>query len=250
MGLQNHSKYKGATRPVENISFYDAIQFCNRLSLHYDLLPFYNIQITEPFQQKYTDASKYIRPDHIENVILNFDANGYRLPFEQEWEIAVRGDISEEETRAKSRKKNSTIDLKEYFLNPQPKDGRLFSGEQQELDWNAYGWFSQKTGTRPVGLLEPIGKGLYDAIGNVFEWCYDTYVSYSNQIEEVQLRLRSEKITIFQKQLVTLNTKEDLRTIRGGSWSLSQAFAHPSARFAQPSKRKSSSIGMRLVRNG
>ena len=249
MGLQNHSKYKGATRPVENISFYDAIQFCNRLSLYHDLLPYYSIQIAEEFEQKYTDSSKYILSDHIEDIILNTDANGYRLPFEQEWEVAVRGDISEEEMRALSRKRNSTIDLKEYFLNPKPKDGR-HSLEDQLLDWNAYGWFSQKTGTRPVGLLEPIGDGLYDAIGNVFEWCYDAYVSYSSQIEEVQLRLRNQKISIMQKQHISTQAKDDLRIVRGGSWSLSQAFAHPSARFAQPSKRKSSSIGMRLVRNG
>ena len=132
--------------------------------------------------------------------------------------------------------------------NPQIRDTVETSSEELS-HWSEYGWFSQHTGTRPIGLLHPLGIGIYDAIGNVFEWCYDFFEPYSQKIEERTVRYRNEKITILQVGQSFDSRTGTKRVLRGGSWSLSQTFSHPMIRFAQDPLRRSSSIGFRIVKN-
>ncbi|KXI43540.1 cytoplasmic protein, partial [Bacillus cereus] len=117
--------YKNSNKPVVNISWHDAITFCNSLSKTAGLTEFYSIQ------------------DDGKKVSCNLHSNGYRLPSEAEWQYACKADTP----------------------------GYTY-GELQKIAWyneNSNGQIQD------VGKKEPNAWGLYDMLGNVWEWCYDLY---------------------------------------------------------------------------
>ncbi len=129
--IHNPSRWKGAKLPVEQVSWFDAIRFCNALS------------VKDGFEEVYTI-------DGI-NVICDWDAVGYRLPTEAEWEYAARGgSLSESYDYAGS---NSIEDVAWYLNN----------GGMQ---------------THPVGMKKANELGVYDMSGNVLEWVWDWYGRY------------------------------------------------------------------------
>jgi formylglycine-generating enzyme required for sulfatase activity len=120
------SHFKGPRRPVEMVSWPDAALLCNERSRAEGLEPCYDEQ----------------------TGVCNFDAGGYRLPTEADWEYACR---------AGSRTS--------YYFGPDPRQlGR-------------YAWYKPNAAgtTQPVGQKEPNAWGLFDMLGNVAEWCNDVY---------------------------------------------------------------------------
>jgi formylglycine-generating enzyme required for sulfatase activity len=124
----NPSKHKGKNNPVERTQWTDAVRFCNRASERDGLTPCYNLETWE----------------------CNFEADGYRLPTEAEWEHACRAGS----TGAYS-----------------------FGDDPAELP--RYAWFRPHSQgkPRPLGQKPPNAWGLYEMHGNVWQWCNDWYAA-------------------------------------------------------------------------
>ena len=117
------SSFAGHKRPVEEVSWNDAVQFCNLLSEKSGLKSCYSVSDEE--------------------VAFNSQANGYRLPTDAEWEYACRA---------------GTRDVR--------------YGELGDIAWYKD---NSADKTHDVGLKAPNPWGLYDMLGNVWEWCWDVY---------------------------------------------------------------------------
>jgi len=156
--------------PVIIIDWYDMAKWCNARSEKEGLTPCYYTNAGLSAIYKIGEVSPYV----------NWDANGYRLPTEAEWEKAARGGASghrfpwaDTDTISQNRANYTGY---EPGCDPEnPNYGYVYDlscGQDPAFASQAYG-------TSPVGYFPPNGYGLYDMAGNVCNRCWDWYGPYS-----------------------------------------------------------------------
>jgi formylglycine-generating enzyme required for sulfatase activity len=157
MGSNPSHFNSGTTRPVEQVNWWDAVWFCNKLSKLVGLDTVYT----------YTGIYHYsgtFRWDTLTSVAIDYTKNGYRLPTEAEFEYAYRAGT-----------------MTDYYWGrnyPPPTTADTFA-----MDSNAVWYYNSPNGTQPVATKKPNAWGLYDMAGNVWEWCNDWLCDYSSSAQ-------------------------------------------------------------------
>jgi uncharacterized protein YjdB len=226
---------------VEGVTWFDAIEFCNRLSTRDGYTPVYTMTGRTP--------TGTAHPITNATVTANWDNNGYRLPTEAEWEYACRADTStpfniKNPTTSTWGMSYITTDWANFY--PWPYDGHDTEGENwwlaMTVPWLYFTPAGEDWGSD--GLDHANQWGLYNMHGNVSEWCWD-YFAYYPTAAQTDPRVSTQSLGNY-------------RIVRGGSWydepqlcrSGTRAGYGPGGRYLNDGYSNYPGLGFRLVRNG
>lgn len=139
-------------RPVEMVTWFDAVLYCNARSRR------------DGFDTVYSYLAVFGKPDmgciKLAELKIDYEKKGYRLPTEAEWEYACRAGTATEYYWGKN------------YLS-------LTDEDSLTIDSNAVWFHNSPLGTRPGATKKPNAWGIYDMAGNVWEWCNDYNGGYS-----------------------------------------------------------------------
>jgi len=152
---------QGEDHPVVDVSWFDALEYCNWRSLKEGLDPVYSIEGR--------------------SVSANFASNGYRLPTEAEWERACRAGTTAATAFGETLSFTQANVFGDYPFDPHAIDLMPVVG-----------------GTFPCGSYPPNAWGISDMHGNVAEWCWDRYGPYGIAAETDPVGALSGKFRVMR----------------------------------------------------
>jgi formylglycine-generating enzyme required for sulfatase activity len=147
----------------------------------------------------------------------------YRLPTEAEWEYACRAGTQSA-----------------YVWGNDAKDGKDWANcvdqtaKKTFAKWTAFQWDDGFVYTSPVRKFKPNAFGLYDMIGNVWQWCADWYTGLTDQAVTDPLGER-------------LKLSMTTHVLRGGAWNSAPSFARSATRVADGANGSGYNTGFRVV---
>jgi formylglycine-generating enzyme required for sulfatase activity len=205
---------KAATHPVQTITWYDMVKWCNARSEKDGLTPCYTV------------SAVVYRTGSSDMAVCNWAANGYRLPTEAEWEKAARGGLS-----------GKRFPWGDTISQSQANYYGATSSYSYDLGPNGYNSIGSIGGTSPatspVGSFAANGYGLYDMAGNVFEWCWDWYGTYAAGAQTDPRGVVSGSN----------------RVVRGGSWRHGADYCRVAIRLNFNPAASLNGIGFRIARS-
>lgn len=209
----NPSLTLGQNRPVERVSWWEAVAFANTLSEHEDLIPCYTLNSCNPLETLRHacrdgdyDCTGWFQCDSID---VNQVCNGYRLPTDAEWEAATRAGTTER-----------------YWFGSDPKKVKTYEHCQTGLNEAS-----------KVGMKDANPYGLHDSLGNVREWVFDV----------LSLHPRSYRVP---DPMVSFNPHYEgkFRVVRGGYFASQVEHCRATIRGYETPRWRGAWVGFRLAR--
>ena len=227
-------------RPVERVSWFDAIEYCNKRSIKEGLMPCYKANDSTDTSkwgiETTADTGKWGRKPTVTirkeynytrststwfDVECDWNANGYRLPTNAEWEYAASAG---------------------YNL-----DKDVYSGTDDESKLGDYAWYirNSRNKTHEVKKKKPNAFGLYDMSGNVEEWCWGNEgCDYASNLHGGYWGVKNGRYWKVG------NGKNGIMTLQGmdPSWTVPEQFYVLDKDYKLPYKYATACFGFRVVR--
>jgi sulfatase modifying factor 1 len=213
----------GPRCPAETINWFQAVAAANLWSDRHHLEPCY----TRP------DGLPYAWQDALDRASpawpRGYACAGYRLPTEAEWELAARGRGPHRASRSYAGDDDRDLDAVAWHVNNSRADA-------WGLDCAAWAWRTSdafdRCGPQPVAQKHPNDLGLYDMLGNVWEWTWDWHADYPHTPDDA----------------ATGPANGQRRAIRGGSWYVHPEACRAASRSHEDPSTANGNLGLRLVK--